>query len=82
MKPFKIYPSFGVAIQKFTDGQFNLIFVCRKETKTKFEKVGHFIKQEDGTFDFVFPTDREKSNFAEIIQSENPIEAFNRIYGK
>ena len=38
MKLFEVSSSFGVVIQKFTDDQFDLVFVCQKEGKTKFEK--------------------------------------------
>lgn len=82
MKLFEVSSSFGVVIQKFANGQFDPEFVCQKEGKSKFQQAGHFTKQEDGAFEFVFPTDQDKRNFAEIIQSENPIETFNRIYRK
>lgn len=82
MKLWQAYPILRIELKEVLDdsGDFELRFVHTKGMHWKFERIGFFIKQPDGTFEFEYPTEQEKLNLAEIIRSENPIKTFLRLH--
>lgn len=82
MKLWQACPTLRIELREVLDGSGNyeMRFVHTEGMQWKFERIGFFIKQPDGTFEFEYPTELEKHNFGEIIQSENPIKAFLRLH--
>jgi hypothetical protein len=76
MKLSQAYPTLRIELA----GDFLLQFVHNEDCHWKFERIGFFIKQLDGTFKFEYSTEQEKLNFAEIIQSDDPVNTFLRLH--
>jgi hypothetical protein len=84
MKLWQAYPTLRIELMEVQDGSgdFLLQFVHNEEWHWKFERIGFFIKQPDRTFNFKFSTELEKRNFAEIIQSDDPIKTFLKLHAE
>lgn len=82
MKLWEANPTLRIELKELHDGSgdFHLRFVHTKGMKWKFERIGYFIKQPDGTFKFEYQKEEEKLAFAKIIQSDDPIKTFLKIH--